>query len=76
MKEKSEYYIDRIYSHYCSRRPIFGKWKMFVEFVRFLRNPKYLSLSIGKMNNYEADENTEFYYDEDSNQFILKSEAI
>ena len=46
---------------------------MFVEFVRFLRNPKYLSLSIGKMNNYEVDEYTEFDYDEDSDKFILKT---
>lgn len=73
MKEKNEYYISRIHSHCCSRRPIFGKWKMFIEFIRFLKNPNYLSLSIGKMNNYEVGEDKEFDYDEDSDKFILKT---
>ena len=46
---------------------------MFIEFIRFLKNPNYLSLTIGKMNNYEVGEDTEFYYNEDSNEFILKT---
>ena len=46
---------------------------MFIEFIHFLKNPNYLSLSIGKMNNYEVDEYTEFDYDEDSDKFILKT---
>ncbi len=73
MKEKSEYYVNRIYSHSYSCRPIFGKWKMLIEFIHFLNNPNYLLLSIGKMNGYEVDEHTEFDYDEDSNKFILKT---
>ncbi len=73
MKEKNEYYINRIYSHCYSRRSIFGKWRMFIEFIHFLNNPNYLSLSIGKMNNYEADEYTEFDYDEYNDKFILKT---
>ena len=73
MKEKNEYYISRIYSQCYCRRPIFGKWKMFIEFIHFLKNPNYLSLSIGKMNNYEIGEDKEFDYDEDSDKFILKT---
>ena len=73
MKEESEYYISRICSHYYSRRPIFGKWKMFIEFIHFLKNPNYLSLNIGKMNNYEVGEGKEFDYDEDNDKFILKT---
>lgn len=73
MKEKSEYYISRIYSHSYSRRPIFGKWKMFIEFIHFLNKPNYLSLNIGKTNNYEVNEYMEFGYDEDSDKFILKT---
>ena len=73
MKEKNEYYISRIYSRCYSRRPIFGKWRMLIEFIHFLNNPNYLSLTIGKMNNYEVDEYTEFDYDENSDKFILKT---
>ena len=46
---------------------------MLIEFIHFLNNPNYLLLSIGKMNDYEVDEHTEFDYDEDSNKFILKT---
>ena len=46
---------------------------MLIEFIHFLNNPNYLSLTIGKMNNYEVDEYTEFDYDENSDKFILKT---
>ena len=73
-KEKSEFYIHRLHAYNLTgRRPIFGKWNMLKEFLRFLNDKNYLVLEIGKDNNYELKNDKQTFTYEDGEWHLHES---